>query len=197
LKRLLYGIILTAGPLLAAEEGGAAKPDLEIWKWLNFLMLAGLIGWFAVKQGGPALAGRSKEIREGLAAGEKAKAEADARAKEVQAKLNNLQTEVAALRTTALAEREREATRIRQDFEREIARIQRQSEMEIDSAGKMARLELQSFAAKLAVELAEQKLRARMTPEVQAALLQGFLTDFPSSNGSHADLNRADLQHAG
>ena len=192
MRRLLYGIVLTAGSILftalpvLAEEGGAAKPDLEIWKWLNFLILAGLIGWFAVKQGGPALSGRSNEIREGLAAGEKAKAEADARAKEVQAKLANLATEVAALRTTAIEEREREAIRIRQDFEREIARIQRQSEMEIDSAGKMARLELQSFAAKLAVELAERKLRARMTPEVQAALLQAFLTDFPTSNGTHA-----------
>ena len=185
MKRLLYGMVLTVAPLLAAEEGGGAKPDLEIWKWLNFLMLAGLIGWFAVKQGGPALSGRSREIREGLAAGEKAKAEADTRAKEVQAKLDNLHTEVTALRTTAIEEREREAIRIRSDFEREIARIQRQSEMEIDSAGKLARMELQSFAAKLAVDLAEQKLRARMTPEVQAALLQSFLTDFPA-NGNHA-----------
>jgi F-type H+-transporting ATPase subunit b len=182
-KRLFYAIALSAVPLLA-EEGGAAKPDLEIWKWLNFAILAGLIGWFAVKQGGPALAGRSNEIREGLAAGEKAKAEADARAREVQAKIANLGTEVAALRTSALEERERDAARIRREFEAEIARIQRQSEMEIDSAGKMARTELQRFAAKLAVDLAEQKIRARMTPDVQAALLASFLSDFPSGEGA-------------
>ena len=51
-----------------------------IWQTMNFVILAGLLGWLIVKQGGPLLAARSKEIAEGLAAGEKAKAEADARA---------------------------------------------------------------------------------------------------------------------
>ena len=181
MKRLLYAVILTAAPLLAQEGGEAAKPDMEIWKWLNFLILAGLLGYFAVKAGGPALRGRSKEIQEGLAAGERAKAEAEARAREVQAKLQNLESEIAAMRKTAEEETAREATRIRQDFERELARIERQSEIEIESAGKIARLELQSFVARLAVDLAEQKVRARMTPDAQAALLAGFLRDFPAS----------------
>jgi F-type H+-transporting ATPase subunit b len=181
MKRVLYGLMLAAAPLLA-EGGEAAKPDLEIWKWLNFAILFGLLGYFAVKQGGPALKSRSNQIREGLAAGEIAKAEAETRAREVQAKLDNLATEVAALRNTAKEECEREATRIKQDFEREISRIQRQSEMEIESAGKMARIELQSFAAKLAVDLAEQKVKASMTPDVQAALLASFFKDFPASS---------------
>jgi F-type H+-transporting ATPase subunit b len=182
MKRLLYAVLLTAAPVLAQEAAGgeASAPNLDLWKWLNFIILFGLLGYFAVKAGGPALKGRSKEIQEGLAAGEKAKAEANARAREVQAKLNNLGTEIAALRKTAEEESDREAVRIRQDFEREIGRITRQSEMEIDSAGKIARMELQSFAAKLAVDLAEQKVRARMTPDAQAALLSSFIKDFPA-----------------
>jgi hypothetical protein len=43
------------------------------------------------------------------------------------------------------------------------------------SAGKQARLELRRYAANLALDLAEQKVRARMTPGVQAGLLSGFL----------------------
>ena len=88
-----------------------------IWEVLNFLILAWLLGWLAVKQGGPLLAARSKEIGEGLAAGEKAKAEADARAAQVQAKLANLETDVAGLRNIAKEEREREADRIRRETE--------------------------------------------------------------------------------
>jgi F-type H+-transporting ATPase subunit b len=180
MKRFLTGLLLFSVPLLA-EEGGAGQPDMTIWKWLNFLILAGLIGWFAVKQGGPAFAGRKKEIADQLAAGERAKAEALAKSRAVDARLANLGADIATLRAESHDEREREAARLRHDFERETDRIRRQSEMEIESAGKMARIELQRFAAKLAVDLAEQKIRARMTPDAQSALLAGFLADFRQS----------------
>jgi F-type H+-transporting ATPase subunit b len=154
-----------------------------LWQVLNFVILAGLLGWLIVKQGGPLLATRSKEIADGLAAGEKAKAEADTRAAQVQARLANLETEVAALRASAKEEREREAERIRRDTQSEIARIHFQAGHEIESAGKHARMEVQRAAAKMAVELAEQKVRARMSPEIQAVLLRSFLTGLAGNGG--------------
>jgi F-type H+-transporting ATPase subunit b len=184
LKRLLTGLALAAGPLLAEEASSPEKPGIEIWKWLNFAMLFGLLAYIAVKQGGPALAARSKEITGGLAAGEKAKAEAEKRSAEVTARLANLDKEIATLKSTAKADREREEERILRESQLEIARIQHQVEMEIESAGKQARLDVQRFAAKLAVDLAEQKVRARMSPEVQAALLDSFLSDFPRQGDS-------------
>jgi F-type H+-transporting ATPase subunit b len=154
-----------------------------VWQILNFLILAGLIGWLGVKHGGPLFAARSNEIRDGLAAGEKAKAEADARAAQVQAKLANLETEILAMQTGAKEEREREADRIRRETQTEIARIHYQVEHEIESAGKQARMDVQHAAAKMAVDLAEAKVRARMSPEIQAVLLQGFLADLPRDGG--------------
>jgi F-type H+-transporting ATPase subunit b len=160
-----------------------------VWEVLNFLILAGVLGWLSVKYVGPLLAARSKEIGEGLAAGEKAKAQADARAAQVQAKLANLEKDVAVLRTGAKEEREREADRIRRETETEIARIRSQAEMEIESAGKQARLEVQRTAARMAIELAETKVRMRMSPEVQAGLLQGFLKDLASNGAANAATN--------
>ena len=119
-----------------------------IWQVLNFLILAGLIGWMAVKQGGPLLAARSKGIGDGLAAGEKAKAEADARAAQVQAKLANLEKDVAAVRTSGKEECDREADRIRRETQAEIARIRTQADDEIESAGKQARMEIQHAAVR-------------------------------------------------
>lgn len=177
-KRFVTGFILLAAPALAQEAaGGPEKPNILVWQILNFLILAGLIGWMAVKQGGPMLASRKKGIQEGLAAGERAKADADARAAEVQKKLGNFEKEIAELRSGAREERDREADRIRREAKAEIARIHAQAEQEIDSAGKLARIEVQRAAARLAVEIAEQRVRERMTPELQAALLQGFLSD--------------------
>jgi len=179
LKRFLVAGILIAAPLLAEESGPAPNPDLEVWKWVNFVILAGLLFWIAVKQGGPALQARTRDIGEGLAAGEKAKAEADVRAAEVQAKLANLEKEIAAMHASAREELNREADRIRSDSQKEIARVHQQLEQETESAAKLAKLEVQRYAARLAIDLAEQKVRARMTPDVQAALLESFLKDFP------------------
>lgn len=162
---------------------------LIIWQSINFVILVALLGWLVVKQGGPMLAARSKEIGEGLAAGEIAKAEADARAVQVQAKLSRLETEIAAMRAGAKEECEREADRIRRETQAEIARIHVQAEHEVESAGKQARMEVQRAAAKMAIELAEQKVRARMSPEIQAALLQGFLTDLPRTGGARLGNN--------
>jgi F-type H+-transporting ATPase subunit b len=177
IKRYFLALALAALPAFAQESGGAEKPSMLIWQTLNFLILAGLLGWLVVKQGGPLLAARSKEITEGLAAGEIAKAEADVRAAEVEAKLGNLEKEINALRSSAKEERDREADRIRQDTQAEIARIHHQAEMEIESSGKQARLDVQRAAAALAIDLAEKKVRARMSTDVQSALLETFLKD--------------------
>jgi F-type H+-transporting ATPase subunit b len=175
-------LLFAALPLLAQEGGSAAKEsNTLIWQWANFLILAGLLGWIIVKQGGPALAARTKQIQDGLTAGEKAKAEAEARAAAVNQKLANLEGEIAALRASAREEQEREAERIRREGEAEMARLHRQSEAEIDAAGKLAQLEVKRFAARLAIELAEQKIREGMTPQVQSGLLRNFAAGLPAT----------------
>jgi F0F1-type ATP synthase membrane subunit b/b' len=157
--------------ILLAEEVN------ELWKWPNFVLLAVLLGYLIKKNGAPFLESRSRGITEGLEAGEKAKAEAEARAAGVQAKIANLEGEIATLRSAAHADLEREADRIRREAEAEMGRIERHTAMEIVSIGKQARVELRHFAAKLAMDLAEQKIRSRMTPDVQQTLLHNFTGD--------------------
>lgn len=148
-----------------------------LWKWPNFLLLAGFLGYLIRKHGGPLLAARSEKIRQSLEAGEKAKADADARAAAVQSKIANLDREIAEFRTSALADLEREAERIRQQAETELSRIGQHTAVEIVTYGKQARQELRQYVAKLAMDLAEQKLRARMSPDAQTTLLNNFTAD--------------------
>ena len=152
-----------------------AEEISDCWKWPNFLLLAGLLGYLIRKHGGPLLADRSRQIRESLEAGERAKAEAAARAAAVQAKIASLDREIADFRAGAHADLEREADRIRREAEAEMSshRTAYGSPKSCRQANARA-WNSASIAARLAMDLAEQKVRARMSPDVQATLLEKF-----------------------
>src|SRR5947209_3024866 len=174
LRSLWFCAAVLAMPLMAEENAKSSEGGQDLWKWLNFAILAGVLGWLIAKNLGPVLTARSREIEQGLAAGEKAKAEADARAAAVQARLAGLENTVAQMRTASREELARETERIQRETASELARIEQQSTQEIESAGKLARLEVQRYAAELAIDLAEQKVRARMSPDKQAELVRNF-----------------------
>jgi len=165
------------------ETTGHEAPEgpSPIWAWANFAILAGALGYLIVKKGGPWFQSRSLAIRKGIAEAEEIRRGAEASAAEVDRRLAGLQTEIDSLRTSAQREQSAEAERIRQQAAADLARIQGHAAREIESAGKTARLELKRYAAQLAVDLAEQKIRRQMTPEVQAALVERFGRDLDRS----------------
>jgi F-type H+-transporting ATPase subunit b len=167
-------VCFMAAPIFAAEkeEGG-----LQIWKWANFLVLAGGLGYLIGKQGGPFFAARSVKIRKDMIEAGDVRQEAEARAAEVDRRLANLEAEIAALRAESGKEEQAETGRFGRHTAAEIAKTQAQAEQEIAAAGKAARMELKRYCADLAVGLAEQKIRARMTPETQDELVRGFVRD--------------------
>ena len=69
------------------------------------------------------------------------------------------------------------AARISQQTAEEIAKIQAHAGQEIAAAGKHARSDLKRYSAELAMGLAEQKVRARMTPGTQDELVDSFVRD--------------------
>lgn len=155
----------------AAEEEGS----MDVWKWANFLILAGGIGYLVGKNAGPFFAARSAGIRKDMENSLAQRQDAEARAADVDRRLANMEADIAALRGEGERSARAEAERMEQHTAAEIVKIQQHSEQEIASAGKAARMDLKRYAAELAVELAEQKVRARMTPDTQDALVQGFV----------------------
>jgi len=181
-----FALFLAMAVVTPAQEHGAAKgeaheeaakPDMTAWKWANFAILAAALGFLIVKNVGPYFASRSLEIRKGIEDAQKIRADAEAKAAQMEAKLSSLGREVEAMRQSAREEATQEGARIRQETERELAKIQSNSDQEIASALKAAQLELKSYSARLAVDLARQKVRDRMTPADQEALVQRFVVD--------------------
>jgi F-type H+-transporting ATPase subunit b len=174
-------------PLERASEPPAEGEhgNLEIWKWANFAVLAGGLGYLVKKNAGPFFDGRSQQIRKDMVEAQEARRQAEARAADVDRRLASLDTEIAALRGESQKEAQSETERLARHTAAEIAKIQAHSEQEIASAGKAARMELKRFSAALAIQLAEQRIRSRMTPETQEALVRGFARDLePPASGA-------------
>jgi F-type H+-transporting ATPase subunit b len=152
------------------EEGG-----IQVWKWANFAILAGGLGYLIAKNAGPMFAARSEKIRRDMIEADEQRREAEERAAAVERRLSNLESEIAALREEARLEAEAEKHRVAQQISAEIAKIQQSAQQEIAAAGKAARLELKRYAAQLAVGLAEHRIRDRMTAARQDALVRGFV----------------------
>ncbi len=160
------------------KEGGEGEGgDVSMWKWANFLVLAGGLGYLIGKNAPPFFASRSKQIRKDMEEADEERRVAEAKSAEVDRRLANLDAEIAALRSESQKEAQAETERLTQHTAAEIAKIQAHAEQEIAAAGKAARTDLKRHAAELAVGLAEQKIRARMTPDAQDALVRGFVRD--------------------
>ncbi len=171
----------------ATTSEGKAEGVSPVWAWVNFAILAGVLGYLIAKYGGPWFASQSLAIRRGIADAEEIRAKAKAVVATVESKLARLEAEILALKTEARREQEAEGERMRQQTAAELARLKEHAASEIVAAGKAARLELKRYGAQLAIELAEQKIARQMTLQVQTALVDSFVRDLgPAASGPHS-----------
>ncbi|SPE42280.1 ATP synthase subunit b [Candidatus Sulfopaludibacter sp. SbA3] len=172
------GFAQTSGKPAAAEsKSEGERSGLEAWKWANFLILAGGLGYLIRKNAGPFFAARGKKIQQDMLDAQEMRADAERRAADVDRRLANLEKEIASLKAESQAEAKAETERSMQHTASEIAKIRAHAEREIVAAGKAARMDLKRYSAELAVQLAEQKISAHMTGEAQDNLVQGFVHD--------------------
>lgn len=181
IRRLLGTAVLAAAMLCAEEHGGGGEAPSQTWKWINFLVLAGMIAYGIVKNAGPLFKARGYEIRKALDEAKHIKAEAEQRAASIEKQIANLAGELDQLRSSARSEMESEAARLREETKKAIARMEEHAVHEIESYSKHASGELKRHAAELAMKLAEEKVKSRLTPLAQTSLVQRFVADLRKS----------------
>jgi len=181
-RALLFASAVIAALLFAlsahaAEEGGAAGGEgaQEIFKWINFAIVAGLILWVCLKKAPAFFGKRAEAISSAITKATSTKAAADAQLGEAESKLANLQKEVAELRAFAEREAAAEVERIRVATQSDAQKIAAAAKAEIEAAERAARLELKALAAKLAVDGAESLLAKQLTPQAQESLISSFV----------------------
>lgn len=160
--------------LFAFAEGGPPwwnYPGFELWKFFNLFLFAGLMVYILRRPLGEALRARREGIRRDLMRAQEERNAALAMLEEVEARLANLDAEVAAIREQANREAAEERERIRLATQEDAQRLREQAQREIESAGKAARQELRRYAAEQSVRLAEEMIRRDIRPEDDARLV--------------------------
>jgi F-type H+-transporting ATPase subunit b len=183
--------LLVAPSMLPQETSQGSQTSREAeqgdpwiwWKWANFLILAGGLGYLISKSAPAFFEGRSKEILQGIEDGAKALQAAQARAAAVELRLAGIPKEIDRLRSDARTELAAESQRIQGETARHIQKLQQQATQEITLMTRASRAELRRYSADLALQLAEQRIRSRMTAETQNGLLDGFLNDLRRETG--------------
>lgn len=186
MKKLLFALMLATGIYAQEKQEKAEEPltkdEMLVWKWANFILLAAGAGYLLSKHLPPYFNSRTAEIQKDITEAQATKQAADKRAAEMDARLNSLGAEIAQFRAQAKVEMEQEAARIRQETGHHIEKLQKQAEQEIESAGTLASRELHAYAAKLALDLAEQRIRTRLDASTVAGLVDDFTKDLGSRN---------------
>jgi len=174
---VLFVSLFAAASVQAAEEGGNAATEraTEIFKWINFAIVAGLIVWVFGKKLPSVFRARAEAVSSAITSATSAKAAAEAQLRDAETRLANLQKEVAELRASAEKEAAAEVERLRAATLSDAQKIAAAAKAEIEAAERAARLELKALAANLAVDGAESLLAKQLTPKAQESLISNFV----------------------
>jgi F0F1-type ATP synthase membrane subunit b/b' len=193
LRLVLFTALLT--PLGAysqespAAEQKAESPEKEaqdnpetgvgrdlLFKWINFGIFAGGLGYFIVKKGPAFFNARTADIQKAIKDATGLKMEADFRSSEIDRKMATLGAAVQRLRDESKHEMELEHERILRETETAVKRLQQHFAMEVASLQQNARTELHRHTSELAVSMAASRLRDQLTGDDQSRLI-GFFAD--------------------
>jgi len=158
-------------------EEPLTKDEMIVWRWANFAILAIGAGYLLGKHLPGFFKDRTTDIQKDITEAQQQKLAAEKRTAEMDARLKSLGADIEKFRSEAKLEMEQEAARIREETAHQIEKFQRQAEQEIESKGNLASKELREYAAKLALDLAEQRIRTRLDASTEAGLIEDFTKD--------------------
>lgn len=179
---LVFCLVLPVPGVEASDAGAAAaagddhgSPLSIVWKWGNFILLFGGLAYYLRRPLREFLRTRARGIEEGLASGKRAQEEAAAKMSAIEARLARLDEEIEGLKQRADRESEEERQRILDSSHAEAEKFVALARREIEGMQRSARLELKVHVARLAVELAEERLREDLEPGQNQRIISRFV----------------------
>lgn len=119
-----------------------------------------------------ALRERGRGIESQMQQAEASHQQAQARLAEIEARLARLPDELRVLEAEARTEAANEYQRLVEESRRDAERLISLAKNEMEAAAKLAQRELQGLAASLALDLATRRIREKLTPELDQAVVR-------------------------
>jgi F-type H+-transporting ATPase subunit b len=158
------------------EEGGHGSLVKDyMWKIINFLILIAILYKFGKKPLSDFLKKRTELIEKTLNEAKEAKEAALKALQEAEERLKTKDAEIAAILSAAKKSGEHERDRIIEESGKLKEKILEQAKTNIEYELKHAKEAIKAEAVELAMELAEKKLKDKLTKEEQEKLLDESL----------------------
>ena len=167
------------------EHAGIDAKTLAL-QLLNFGVLLFLLIWFGGRALNRAFRSRHQQLKAEIESAASQRALAEQRFREQDARLANLEQELAALRAAVHEEGERERARLLAGAEEKAKRIQDETRFQLDQQVKEAELRLRAEVASTAIKLADELLKRSVSPDDERRLAQ----DFAQGAGAPAEVVR-------
>lgn len=176
--------LLTAPPEGETEENKGESREL-IFKTINFIILAGGLGYLLRKPLSDFFSQRSSDIRKNLEEGRKALEESQARLSAVENKLKHLEEEIAAFKATAAQDMDAERERRRQAVAVEVEKMLENARARMETSARAAKLDLTAFVAEEALRQAEEMIRGRLDEATRRQLVGQFVAKLEAKRSSN------------
>lgn len=170
-------MLLAATPLFASEEAAEAvgwAPSIA--KFVNFVLLASLVTYFAKGPIGDYLRTRSTTIRKDLVDSANLRAEAEKQLASVRQRLSLLPGELQDMKRRGEEELAAEKVRLAQATAHEKQRVVDQTHREIELQSRLARRQLVEHSVELSMKLARTRIEKDITAEDQTRLIDRYST---------------------
>ncbi len=157
-------------------------PGFEAWKFLNLAIFVAFMIYVLKKPLSEAFTAKREAIRSELIKAEAEKAEATAKLTEVEGKLAQLDTEKEAIAEEAKAEAAVEKKRLADQATAEAARLKAQAQSELSRLEAQSKSSLRRFSAEESIRMAEEKVRAQLTGDIDSRLVRAGIAEIGGLN---------------
>ena len=157
-----------------ADSNPNENPDTK-WHLINTAIFAIGVGWAIWKMAPAFFNARSADIQRAIKEATGLKMQADLRYSEIDRKMATLPDEVKRMREQSAIELEREHRRRQEETAREVKRIENASGAEVEALTQEAIQAARQRTARSALQLAEERLAARVSGSSNDDLLRDFI----------------------
>lgn len=190
MKRLIFLLLLSLSISRSAlaqvehagsELGQAAESEHQesaaatVFRWVNFVILFGGLGYLLRKPAKEFFEARRRDIAEGLNRARNAQAEAQRRLGEIEKRLGQLSAEMTELRAQAEKESVLERERIVTEAKADVNRVVEQARQEIERVARSVEREIKEHLADQVIDRASQTLQTQMTQDDHKRVVVRFI----------------------